>query len=326
MIEILEIKKIKYKLKKIDILAIVGPTATGKTRLAIELAKKLDGEIINADSMQVYKELNIGTAKPSKSELGNVAYHLIDIINKDQDFNLSEYVNLAKEKILDIKSRNKLAILTGGTGLYVDSVVNNINLDIIPQDLDLRKKLSKEYDEFGEEYIRQKLYKLDKNSALKIQKNNKKRLIRALEINYLTSKTLDQVFLETKKNQDFYKSIWIGLNYKDRKLLYNKIDNRVDDMINSGLINEARLLFNNNLKTTSIQAIGYKEFYEYFQKKESLEYVIQKIKQNTRKYAKRQISWFGKNNKINWINIDECENFEELISFCLKLLEKINLS
>ena len=318
----MDINKIKNNLNKIDILAVVGPTATGKTHLAIELAKKLGGEVINADSMQVYKELNIGTAKPKKNELGEISYHLINIINKDQEFNLSEYVKLAKEKIIEIKSRNKLPILTGGTGLYVDSVINNVNLDIVPQDLDLRQKLSKQYDDLGEEYIRQKLFEIDKNSALKIQKNNKKRLIRALEINYLTSKTLDQVFLETKKDKNFYKTIWIGLNYKDRNLLYNKINSRVDDMINLGLVDEARSLLKNKLSTSSLQAIGYKEFYKYFENQENLGDTIEKIKRNTRKYAKRQITWFGKNNKINWFNIDEYENFEKLIISCLKLLEK----
>lgn len=307
--------------KKIDILAIVGPTATGKTKLGIEIAKKFGGEIINADSMQVYKNLNIGTAKPTIDELEEIPYHLINIVEKNQEFNLFDYVKLAKKTIGDIRERKKLPILVGGTGLYIDSVVSGVKLGVIPEDSNLKQELSQKYDVYGPEYLMAELKKIDVEAANRIDKNNKKRLIRALEINYLTGKTLNEIYRETRNNISEYNTFFLGLNYKDRALLYKNINDRVDKMISLGLLNEARQLFNDGYSKTSIQAIGYKEFENYFNGSNSLNEVIEKIKQNSRRYSKRQMTWFKKNKQILWLSVDEYKNFDDLIRYSCQIIE-----
>lgn len=307
--------------KKVDILAIVGPTATGKTRLGIEIAKKFGGEIINADSMQVYKDLNIGTSKPALEELKGVPYHLINIVEKNQEFNLFDYVKLAKKTINDIRERKKLPILVGGTGLYIDSVVSGVKLGVIPEDQKLKRELSQKYDIYGPEYLMAELERIDIESANKINKNNKKRLIRALEINYLTGKTLNEIYKETRSDVSEYNTFFLGLNYKDRALLYKNINDRVDKMISLGLLDEAKLVFNEGFSKTSIQAIGYKEFENYFNGNNSFDEVVEKIKQNTRHYSKRQMTWFKKNKKILWLNIDEYKNFDDLKKYSYKIVE-----
>ncbi len=310
--------------EKINLVAVVGPTAVGKTKLSIELAKKINGEIVNADSMQVYKNLNIGVAKPRKIELGNIAYHLIDIVECDQCFNLCDYLVLAKEKIKNIHQRGKIPILVGGTGLYIDSVVNNVNLNVVPQDLNLRKKLEEECEELGLEFLWNELFKVDVASASKIPPNNKKKLIRALEINYLAGKPLAQVYSDAQETKNIYNTVFLGLNYKNRQSLYEKINCRVDEMVCEGLVDEVARLFEKGLGKTAIQAIGYKEFEGYFDNTKTLLETVEKIKQNTRKYAKRQMTWFKKNKAITWINIDDYKNFDEIVNFCLRILEKWN--
>ena len=310
--------------KNIDFLAIVGPTAVGKTKLSIQLAKKIGGELVNADSMQVYKDLNIGVAKPTEGELDGVRCHLIDFVGYDQKFNLNDYLGLAKEKIMEVKSRGKMPILVGGTGLYVDSVVNDIDLSVIPEDFELREKLKERYDRLGAEFVWNELFELDSKAASKIPANNKKRIVRALEVNYLTGKTLEENYLKTQKNKNINNTVIFGLSYKNRDLLYDKINKRVDDMICDGLVSEVEFLMKKGMSETSVQAIGYKEFRKYFDGEKTLEQTIEEIKQNTRKYAKRQLTWFRRNESIKWINIDEYENFDEIINFCLKTLEKSN--
>lgn len=309
-------------MEKIPVLVIVGPTATGKSRLAVEIARKINGEIINGDSMQVYKGLNIGTAKPTQDEMKGIPHHLIGIIDQNENFNLSCYVKLAKKTIEDVYVKGKVPILVGGTGLYIDSVINNVNLDVVPQDLKLREELLKKASIHGIEYLMDTLKKIDEEAAKKIKINDVKRIVRALEINYITGKNVLDIYKNSNDVMQIYNPFIIGLNYNNRQLLYKKINDRIDKMIELGLVDEANQLFIKGLSKTSVQAIGYKELKNYFNQIETLENTIQKIKQNTRKYAKRQLTWFKRNGKINWVNIDEYENFEDVVNCCLKLLEK----
>lgn len=310
---------------KINVVAIVGPTATGKTKLAIEIAKKIKAEIINADSMQVYKGMNIGTAKPSKAERENIPYHLIDVVDNKQNFNLADYVKLAHNKINEVYRIGKLPMLVGGTGLYIDAVLKNFKLDVLPENKEVRDLLEKKYEQYGQEYLFNELKALDSKAAGRIAPNNVKRIIRALEINYLKGKNLDECYLETQSTNELYNSIIFGLNYKNRDVLYENINKRVDEMVAKGLVEEVKSLLKEGLSKTAGQAIGYKEFQNYFLGNESLENVVNHIKQSTRKYAKRQLTWFKKNKKIIWINIDEYRNFREILNFCLEVLEKYKL-
>ena len=310
---------------KINVVAIVGPTATGKTKLAIDIAKKIKAEIINADSMQVYQGMNIGTAKPSKAERENIPYHLIDVVDKKQNFNLADYVKLAHGKINEVYRLGKLPMLVGGTGLYIDAVLKNFKLDVLPENKGVRDLLEKKYEQYGQEYLFDELKALDFKAAEKIAHNNVKRIIRALEINYLKGKNLDECYLETQSTDEPYNPIIFGLNYKNRDVLYKNINERVDEMITKGLVQEVESLLKEGLSKTAGQAIGYKEFQNYFFCNDSLENVINNIKQSTRKYAKRQITWFKKNKEIIWIHIDEYKNFGEILNFCLEVLERYKL-
>lgn len=310
---------------KINVVAIVGPTATGKTKLAIEIAKKIKAEIINADSMQVYQGMNIGTAKPSKAERENIPYHLIDVVDKKQNFNLADYVKLAHGKINEVYRLGKLPMLVGGTGLYIDAVLKNFKLDVLPENKGVRDLLEKKYEQYGQEYLFNELKDLDFKAAEKIAHNNVKRIIRALEINYLKGKNLDECYLETQSTDEPYNPIIFGLNYKNRDVLYKNINERVDEMITKGLVEEVESLLKEGLSKTAGQAIGYKEFQNYFFCNDSLENVVNNIKQSTRKYAKRQITWFKKNKEIIWIHIDEYKNFGEILNFCLEVLERYKL-
>lgn len=308
-------------MKKINVVTILGPTAVGKTNLAIELAKLIDAEIVNADSMQIYKGLYIGTAQPSKAEIKDISYHLIDFVDKKQEFNLYNYINLANSVIEDINNRNKTPILVGGTGLYIDTLINGVDLKSIPQNEEIKKQILYELENFGFEYLWDELNEIDKESALRINKNNVKRVVRALEINYLTGKPIGKVYSGTQETKSKYRTLFIGLKYGDREKLYKKINDRVDNMISLGLVKEACELFDKGVSRTAIQAIGYKEFKDYFNKKVSLDSVIDKIKQNTRRYAKRQMAWFKRNQAIEWIYVDEYEDFNDIVKLCFEKIK-----
>lgn len=308
----------------LDLLVIVGPTATGKTKLGISLAKKFNGEIVNADSMQVYKYFNIGVDKPSAKDLMDVKYHLIDIIDPRQDFSLFEYVKLAKKTILDIKSRNKLPILVGGTGLYINCLINNTQLDKVPADPQIRHILNLKLLNLGAQTLWDELAQLDPQAAQKINVNDHKRLIRALEIIHVNKKSLIQTHIDSQTKDLSKKILIIGLNYKDRELLYQKINDRVDRMISLGLASEAKEVLNLKLSLSASQAIGYKEFLTYFRQTDSIYSVTNKIKLHTRRYAKRQITWFNKNKDIHWIYIDQLTD-EEINNIASNLVNQYYL-
>ena len=278
------------------LLVILGPTAVGKTTLAINLAKYFNTEIVSADSRQFYKELNIGTAKPTKKELRSVKHHLINNISILKDYNISEFEKDAINSIDSIFKNNNLAILVGGSGLYIDTILYGI--DNIPKvDLAVREKLNIEFKEKGLKFIQDKLKKLDLECYKKIDLNNYRRIIRALEVCISTGQPFSS-YLKLKVRKSRYNTLIIGLK-KERKVLHQLINYRVDKMIENGLINEVRSV-EENRKLNALNTIGYKEIFNYLDGKCSLEKAIENIKTNSRRYAKRQLTWFNANKNIVW--------------------------
>lgn len=307
----------------IKTIAVVGPTASGKTSLAIELAKRLDGEIISCDSMQIYKYMNIGTAKPDESEIKEVVHHLIGFVDPREDFSCADYADLAKKCIYEISSKGKMPVFCGGTGLYVDHTLGNTSFSDIGCDEAFRSEMRDIAKEYGNVYLHKKLADVDKSSAEKIHFNNVQRVIRALEIYHLTGKTKSYYDSVSKNISSEFDSKYFFLDFKDRDKLYSRIDFRVDLMMENGLLEEVEFLRKNSLLkdgTTAAQAIGYKELIEYFENKCSLDDAVNKIKQNTRNYAKRQLTWFRRNDKAITVFVDEFETLNDIADFCMSEL------
>lgn len=303
---------------------IVGPTASGKTSLAVELAKIFNGEIISADSMQIYKGMNIATAKPTAEEQQGIPHHLISIIGADENFSVNEFKKLATASIDEIFSANKLPIVAGGTGFYIDTLVNNTEfLDY--EENDVRAVLEKRAEENGIASLYDELEKIDPETADKLHENDAKRIIRALEVYYSTGKTISEQRRLSHLNESNYRFFLIGINAKDRQLLYDRINHRVDLMLEAGLLDEAKMFFSSEVSKTAKQAIGYKELKPYLDGSCSLEQAIEKLKMETRRYAKRQLTWFRKNEKINWIYIDG-KTKEEIVFEAAEIIRKENLN
>lgn len=286
------------------IILIVGPTAVGKTKLSIELAQKFNGEIISGDSMQVYRNLDIGTAKVTSEEMNGVPHHLIDIRDIDEQYTAAEFISEAKDKIKEIASRGKIPIIAGGTGFYVQALLDNYKLGAddasLKKDLKVRNELKVFLEENGPEKLWEKLAEIDAIAAKKIPIGNSRRVIRALEVYYKTGKLFSEQ--DDKKTAEFDPLI-IGLT-TDRALLYERINQRVDIMLENGLLNEARYLFDKgDLELSAAKGIGYKEFYEYFKGNISLDDAIELVKRNSRRYAKRQLTWFRNKMDVNWFDI-----------------------
>lgn len=305
-------------MKRIKIISVVGPTASGKTALSIEIAKKYNGEIISADSMQIYRGMDIATAKPTKEEMQGIVHHLIDNVNPEDEYSVAQYVKDARNTILDIDSRGKTPILVGGTGLYVNSLLDNVQFSESPIDEELRQKLNSQ----STEELLPILYDVDSESyeKLSIEKNHK-RIVRALEIYYQTGKPKSVVDKEAKSVPSPYDAIKIGLNANDRQFLYDRINTRVDLMIDMGLLDEAKKFLSKNLSSTASKAIGYKEFIPYFNGESSLEDCKNLLKMETRRYAKRQITWFKRDKEIHWFSID-LMNKDELINKVFEVIDK----
>lgn len=296
----------------IDVVAIVGPTASGKTALSIDLAKRMNGEIINGDSMQIYRDMTIGTAKILPEEMAGIPHHLLDIKEPDESFSVAEYQKLVREKIADIRSRGKLPIIVGGSGLYVQAVLFDYRFSVEPVDQRLREDLHKELEEFGPERMHQKLMELDPKSE--IHPNNTRRVVRAVEI--LMSSDQEKGDRELALSP-MYNEVIIGLDIP-REILYERINQRVDVMMERGLIEEVQALQQRDIREVqSIQAIGYKEIYAYLDGRGSLEEAIVKLKQNSRKYAKRQFTYFKNKLPIFWIDAlaDPEKNIQEITAF-----------
>ncbi len=300
---------------KPKVLAVCGPTASGKTWLGVELALKYEGEIVSADSMQIYKGMDIASAKPSEEEKKGVPHHLMDFLDRDVTFSAADYVRLAREKIDDILSRGKLPIIVGGTGLYIDSLLNNVNFSEMKSDEEYRKSLYDYAAENGNEALYGRLVKADPEAAELIHMNNLVRVIRALEVIHVTGRKFSELKTESRLVESPYDSVIIGLNAADRGMLYERINQRVDIMVEMGLVEEARQLWQSAPMKTAANAIGYKELIPYFENEMSLAECIDKIKQETRRYAKRQLTWFRRNDSIEWVVIGDfskkCEIFEK---------------
>lgn len=290
--------------EKTFIAVICGPTASGKTALGVELAKRLDGEIISADSMQIYKGMNIASAKPSESEKQGIPHHLMDFLPLNKPFSVADYVDLAHVCINDVAGRGKLPIIVGGTGLYISSLINNITFDDTGSDPDFRNEMREFAAQNGNEALHKKLEEIDPVAAAKLHPNNVNRIIRALEVYRLSGTTMTLAQEKSRQNESPYRCCMIMPDFP-REQLYRRIDLRVDDMIERGLVEEAKEFFTHNDYVTSAQAIGCKELKPYLDGKKSLEECVDRLKQVTRNYAKRQLTWFNKMPDLHKIPVDE---------------------
>lgn len=310
--------------QKLPLLVVVGPTASGKTSLSVHLAKELDGEVISADSMQMYRGMNIGTAKPSAEEMDGVPHHLIDILDVEETFSVADYTALARPIILEVGGRGKLPILTGGTGLYISAITDHIQFSPIPSDEALRESLRKKAEEEGPEAIHRILQQCDPESAAAIHPNNLGRVIRAVEVYRLTGVTLSEYNRRSREKPSPYRLCIIGLTCRDRQVLYDRIDRRVDRMIESGLLEEAKtILSQKNLSRTAAQAIGYKELRGWFLGTESLERSVERLKQESRNYAKRQLTWFRREKAARWLMIDDFADENALFAAAKKIAQEV---
>ena len=298
-------------MKKIPLIILTGPTAVGKTALSIELAKDLNAEIISADSMQIYEYMDVGSAKVTKEEMDGVIHHLIDEVKPDYAFSVSEFQKRAKKYIKDIDDRGKKVLVTGGTGLYLNSLIYDMDFAKSNSNSKLREELELELKENGIDYMHEKLRALDEDAANRIHKNNTKRVIRALEV-CLDGKKMQDFSTELKYNEN-YQPIIIVLN-RDREVLYERINKRVDLMMENNLIDEVKHLldigYDKNL--ISMQGIGYKEIVKYLEGEYSLDEAIEIIKRDSRRYAKRQITWFKRYKESKWFDLDKYDNSEIL--------------
>ncbi len=286
------------------VIVIVGPTASGKTSASIELAEKINGEIISADSMQIYKEMNIGTAKPTLEEMNGIKHYMFDVVAPDETFNVTKYVEKAIECVKEIVSKGKIPIIVGGTGLYVSTLINGIEFCEVNEDPNYRKEMTELAEEKGNHYLHEMLEKIDPEAAKNIDANNVRRVIRALEIYKVTGKTKTLLDKESRKEVPFdYKLYGIETN---REVLYDRINKRVDKMLEDGLIDEVKeLLEKYTFSSTAIQGLGYKEVKEYLDGKLSYDEMAEKLKMETRRYAKRQLTWFRREKAIMWCKLDE---------------------
>lgn len=279
------------------VLIITGPTASGKSDIAINLAKEFNGEIISADSQQIYKEMDIGTNKIKSNEMGGIKHYGLDLKYPDQDYSVSEFKDLARDLIKDINSRDKLPIIAGGTGFYIDSIIFDMNYGTYKRDENLRKKLENEAKTYGNNYIYEKLLKIDPVAAEKYHPNEVQRIIRAIETYKLSGKKPSQIRKGAKELNKEINPLLFFINYDDRAILYEKINKRVDLMFDQGLEKEFRDVvkkYSLSKNSKSLQAIGYKEFFPYIEGEYSKEILLDEIKKNTRRYAKRQITWMKK--------------------------------
>lgn len=305
-----------------NLIIIAGPTASGKTALGIELAKRFNGEVVSADSMQIYKYMNIGTAKPDSEEMQGIVHHMIDVIEPDRDFSVALYKEMAGKAIDDIIMRGKTPIVVGGTGLYISSLTQPMDFSENSSDESYRTELWALAEKHGNNYVHEMLKDIDPISYERLFPNDVKRVVRALEVFKLTGKTISELQEESKKLPVEYNSACIVLTM-DRKKLYDRINHRVDIMFQKGLIEEVKSLqeMGYSRKSTAMQGIGYKEVLDYLDSNASLEETLDIIKQSSRRYAKRQLTWFRKDSSAKWVDLDEFTNYEDLIKNIINIIE-----
>ena len=298
--------------KKIDVISVIGPTASGKTRLAVEIALKYGGEVVSADSMQIYKNMNIATAKPTLDEMCGVPHHMIGFLDPEQTFSVARFTELAGQVIRDINSKGKIPVICGGTGLYVDSLLNNIEFAQGDVDEELREALYKKAEQEGVQSLIDELSEFDPLAAENMNTGNIKRIVRAIEIYRTTGITLTEQNRRSKMRGTPYAPVKIGLKALDRQYLYNRINKRVDNMVQCGLLDEAREFLKTECGKTAVKAIGYKELEPYFNAEKSLDEALEELKKQTRRYAKRQLTWFMRDAEIKWFDIDTYTDVKEL--------------
>ena len=306
-----------------NIICIAGPTASGKTALAVELAKITNGEVVSCDSMQIYRRMDIGTAKPTKEEMQGIPHHMIDVCEPDEDFSVSRYCEMATPIIDDILARGKTAIIAGGTGLYMDSLIKGNTFAPFPS-TGMREKLEAQADSEGMDAMISLLQSIDPEAAQRI--HDRKRIIRALEVYYETGETITEHNRRTQAIPPRYSPLWLGLDFADRQELYNRIDLRVDIMLEQGLVEEIRTLLASGIpaKCTAMQAIGYKEFVAALEGIGTIEEAAEEVKKSSRHYAKRQLTWFRRNKEMHWLTRQAGQSTDKIIEDARRILSEID--
>ena len=302
-----------------NIICIAGPTASGKTALAVELAKEFNGEVVSCDSMQIYRRMDIGTAKPTGNEMQGIPHHMIDVAEPDEDFSVSRYCCMASPIVDDIVARGKTAIIAGGTGLYMDSLIKGNSFAPFPS-TGVREKLEAQADEVGMDYMTDWLRRVDPEAAARIQ--DRKRILRALEVFLETGETITEHNRRTQLVPPKYSPLWLGLDFEPRTALYERIDRRVSIMLEQGLVEEIQNLLSSSIpeKCTAMQAIGYKEFVAALDGRCTIEEAADEVRKSSRHYAKRQLTWFRRNKAMNWLTRFPGEGSEEIIEKARRLI------
>lgn len=303
------------------VVVIVGPTASGKTRLSIELAKRFGGEIVSADSMQIYRRMDIGTAKPTEEERAGIPHHLMDFLDPTEEYALKQYLEDADRCVQEILSRGKLPILVGGTGLYVSSFMQNLTLSEEPVDEEYRALLEDDYERLGGEEMLSRLSEIDPELASRLFPKDKKRIIRGLEVYHNTGITQTEQNRKAMETESPYEFLCFGLTADDRAFLYERIDRRVLEMMDGGLLEEVQSLDLQNCSRTARQAIGYRQFEDYFKGEGTLEDAVARIQKESRNYAKRQLTWFRRDKRIHWFSVDTV-NFDNILNYCCECIAK----
>ena len=302
-------------------IVICGPTASGKTALSVALAKALGGEVVSADSMQIYRRMDIGTAKPTREEMGDVPHHMIDVADPEENYSVARYVSDAVPIVDDIISRGKIPVVAGGTGLYIDNLIAGREFAPFEENSGLRETLQNRVLAEGLPVLLEELRQVDPDAAARLHPNDEKRILRALEVWLTTGKTITQHNLETQAIPNRYHPLIIGLDFEEREHLRRRIDLRVDVMMEQGLEQEVRQLLADGVPShcTAMQAIGYKEMVAAILEGRPVEEGAEEVKLRSRQYAKRQLTWFRRNPEVNWYHWKEIPNFSEALAFSTKL-------
>ena len=304
-----------------NIICIAGPTASGKTVLAVEIAKEFNGEVVSCDSMYVYKRMNIGTAKPTMEEMGGIVHHMIDVAEPEEEFSVSRYCEMAAPIVDDIVARGKTAVIAGGTGLYMDSLIRGNDFAPFPA-TGVREKLEEKAAQVGFDAMLEELRRVDPEAAARLK--DVRRVIRALEVYYETGITITEHNRRTQAIPPRYDPLWLGLDFADRAELYRRIDVRVEIMLKMGLLREIRELLASgiNAKCTAMQAIGYKEFVAALEGRETLEQAVQDVQKSSRHYAKRQLTWFRRNKQIHWLTRQTGQDSGEILQMARQIIRE----
>ena len=305
------------------IVCIAGPTASGKTAFAVAMAKELNGEVVSCDSMQIYRRMDIGTAKPTADEMQNIPHHMIDVAEPDEDFSVSRYCEMATPIIDDIIARGKTAIIAGGTGLYMDSLIRGNAFAPYPS-TGRRQELEDRADQEGIEVLMQWLQQIDPDTAARLHLSDRKRIIRALEIYLETGETMTAHNLKTQAIPPRYSPVWFGLDFQERSQLYERIDRRVDIMLQQGLVQEIRDLLDSGIpsKCTAMQAIGYKEFVAALEGYATIDEAADLVRQSSRRYAKRQLTWFRRNQSMHWLIRSPHQGADEILEEARRIIQE----